>query len=64
MGFCFCDGFGLHILRKLLWFAVFLAMVVYTMNTKGSFELTSILPVPIVFAFILCAYEKARKKQK
>ncbi len=23
MGFCFCDGFKLHILKKVIWFLIF-----------------------------------------
>ncbi|MFC1577368.1 hypothetical protein ACFL3N_03405 [Candidatus Omnitrophota bacterium] len=60
MGFCFCDGFKLHITRKLLWFTVFLIVSFYTIRAKGSFELALILPIPTAAAIMLCAYEKRR----
>ena len=62
MGFCFCDGFKLHILRKLAWFAVFLTVSIYSLKLKNEFDLAFILPIPILFAILLCAYEKWRKK--
>lgn len=61
MGFCFCDGFKLHILRKLAWFFVFLAISTYTLKIKGEFDLALILPIPILFAILLCSYEKREK---
>jgi hypothetical protein len=64
MGFCFCDGFKLHILRKLLWFAVFLSVSVYSLQTKNEFDLAWILPGPTLLALLLCAYEKIRAKKK
>jgi hypothetical protein len=64
MGFCFCDGFRLHILRKLAWFIAFLALSINTLKAKGEFELTSILPASIALAFILCAYEKIKSDRK
>lgn len=64
MGFCFCDGFKLHILRKLLWFIVFLTISVYTLKNKSEFDLTSILPIPTLLAILLCTYEKAKSAGK
>lgn len=64
MGFCFCDGFGLQTLRKIIWFIVFLAIATYTLRTKNEFDLASILPVPILLAIVLCAYEKRKGKKR
>ena len=64
MGFCFCDGFKLHILRKLVWFAVFLAISIYSLKTKNEFNLAFILPIPTLLAILLCAYEKRKSKKK
>jgi hypothetical protein len=64
IGFCFCDGFRLHILRKLLWFSVFLAISIYTFKTKNEFDLVMILPIPTILAILLCAYEKIKAKEK
>lgn len=63
-GFCFCDGFKLPTPRKLIWFSVFLIINVYVINTKNEFDLALILPVPILLAILLCAYEKIKTKKK
>lgn len=64
MGFTFCDGFKLHILRKLLWFGVFAAISIYVIRIKNEFDLSLILPIPTLLAILLCAYEKIRSKGK
>jgi len=64
MGFCFCDGFNLHILRKLLWFVVFLGLVIYSLKFRGGFDLTFILPISLLLAILLCTYEKRRQRTK
>lgn len=64
MGFCFCDGFKLHTLRKLVWFIVFLAISIYTLRTKNEFDLAYILPIPTLLAILLCSYEKVKAKRK
>jgi len=63
-GFCFCDGFKLHIMRKLIWFVAFLIIGICVLKTKNEFDLTLILPVPIILAILLCAYEKIKSKKK
>ena len=62
VGFCFCDGFRMHILRKLIWFAAVLVLSFYTLKIKDEFDLTLILPVTAVLAIILCIWEKRAKK--
>jgi len=62
-GFCFCDGFGLHILRKLVWFIVFLFISAYVLKVKNEYDLAVILPIPALLAILLCHYEK-RKSPK
>lgn len=64
MGFCFCDGFKLHIARKLIWFAVFVAVAVYVLKTTGQFALTLILPFPTLLAIILGVFEINARKAK
>jgi len=64
VGFCFCDGFKLHILRKLIWFGVFLVVSLYTFSLTKQFDLTIILPVPTLLAISLCAYEKGKTTRK
>ena len=54
MVFCFCDGFKLHIVRKLLWWVTFLIVCVYVFKVKGEFDLALILPVPSLLAILLC----------
>ncbi|UCC95415.1 MAG: hypothetical protein JSW40_01355 [Candidatus Omnitrophota bacterium] len=63
MGFCFCDGFKLHVLRKLFWFGVFLAISVYVLKTKGEFDLAYIVPVTSLLAILFCSYEKRKSAQ-
>ena len=63
-GFCFCDGFQLHTLRKLIWFAVFLFISLYALRTKNEFDLAFILPIPILLAILLCSYEKIKSKKR
>jgi len=62
MGFCFCDGFKLHILRKLLWFGFFLTISAYVFKVKGQYDLSYILPLPSLLAVLLCGYEKISRK--
>lgn len=64
MGFCFCDGFGLHIFRKIVWFIVFLIISIYSLKLKNEFDLVFILPIPTLLAILLCGYEKIRAKRK
>lgn len=63
-GFCFCDGFRVHIIRKLIWFIIFLAISTYILKTKGSFDLAFILPIPTLLAILLCYYEREKSKSK
>jgi len=64
VGFCFCDGFKLHILRKLIWFITFLAISIYSVKTTNEFALTLILPISTLFAILLCVYEKRIAKKE
>ena len=64
IGFCFCDGFNLHILRKIFWFVAFLALVMFSFRIKGTFDLILILPPSILLATLLCYYEKRKQKRK
>ena len=58
VGFTFCDGFKLHIARKVVWFAVFLVNAVSVFAVTNEFSLPFILPIPTTLAFLLCLYEK------
>ena len=62
MGFCFCDGFKLHVGRKLIWFLVFLLISLHVFATKGNFDLSLILPVPVLLAFLFCSMEQRAVK--
>jgi len=64
VGFCFCDGFKLHILRKLVWFISFLFISMYVLKTKSEYDLSLILPIPTLLAILLCNYEKRKSKTK
>lgn len=61
VGFCFCDGFKLHILRKLVWFISFLLICLYVFKTKGEYDLSLILPIPCLLAILLCKYNEFKK---
>ena len=64
MGFCFCDGFKLHILRKLAWFISFLFISMYVFKTKSEYDLSLILPIPTLLAILLCNNEKRKFNRK
>jgi hypothetical protein len=64
VGFCFCDGFRLHIARKLVWFITYILIVSQTLRIKNDFDLAWILPVPILLALLLCINETIRAKKK
>ena len=62
MGITFCDFYKLHIVRKLIWFVVFLAISVYVLGEYGEFELSLILPVPMLLAIALGWMQKKKLK--
>jgi hypothetical protein len=64
MGFIFCDFFKLHVVRKLFWFIVFLAISVYVFKARGEFDLGLILPVPMLLAIGLGWIQKRRGKNR
>lgn len=61
MGFCFCDFFKLHIVRKLIWFITFMLIGSYVLIRCNEFDLALILPVPTLLAMWLGWIEKRRK---
>ena len=60
MGFIFCDFFKLHIVRKLIWFIVFLFISTYVLKRRGEFNLSLILPLPMLLAIWLGWLQKRR----
>ncbi|MCM8770609.1 MAG: hypothetical protein NC936_01910 [Candidatus Omnitrophica bacterium] len=62
IGICFCDGFKLHVARKLVWFAIFLAISIYVFLETAEFNLALILPIPTILAIILGKYELWKAK--
>lgn len=62
-GFCFCDGFKLHITRKLIWFAIFVIVAVSVFKSTQLFMLEKILPLPLILAFVLCWFEKRSRER-
>jgi len=60
MGFIFCDFFKLRILRKLIWFIVFVLISAYVLKARGEFDLGLILPIPMLMAIGLGWIEKRR----
>jgi hypothetical protein len=60
MGITFCDFYKLHIVRKLIWFGIFLGISAYVLRTRGEFDLTLILPVPMLLAIGLAWWQKKK----
>jgi hypothetical protein len=60
MGITFCDFYKLYILRKLIWFGIFLAISIYVLRTRGEFDLALILPVPMLVAIGLGWWQKKK----
>ncbi len=58
MGITFCDFYKLHVVRKLIWFAIFLAISAYVLRMRGEFDLALILPVPMLLAIVLAWWQK------
>jgi hypothetical protein len=61
MGFCFCDGFKLHVVRKLIWFAVFAGIAISVFQTTGEYDLALILPIPSLLALTLAWMQKRQE---
>jgi len=61
MGITFCDFYRLHIVRKLIWFGIFLAISAYVLRTSGEFDLALILPVPMLVAIGLAWLQKKKR---
>jgi hypothetical protein len=64
MGICFCDGFRLHLITKLIWFLAFLFISIYVLKSTNQFDLTLILPVPTLLAILFCRYELKNSRAK
>ena len=64
MGITFCDFYKLHIVRKLIWFSIFLAISVYVLHTCGEFDLSLILPVPMLAAIGLAWWQRDKNRKK
>ena len=60
MGITFCDFYKLPTGRKLIWFNIFLAISIYVLRTRGEFELSLILPVPMLLAIGLAWLQKKK----
>lgn len=61
MGITFCDFYKLHTVLKLIWFGIFLMISVYVLCMCGEFDLTLILPVPMIAAIGLAWLQKRRR---
>lgn len=62
VGFCFCDGFKLHISRKLIWSFLFLWISLLVYKIKGGYDLSFILPASCLLAILFCYSEKKKPK--
>jgi len=61
MGITFCDFYKLHIVRKLIWFSIFLAISIYVLRIRGEFDLAFILPLPMLLAIGLGWWQRNQK---
>lgn len=64
IGFTFCDGYKLHIGRKLIWFVVFTTIAISTFKKTGMYPVEKIIPIPCLLAFALGWYELKIKHKK
>lgn len=61
MGITFCDFYKLHTVLKLIWFGIFLMIGANVLRSCGEFDLTLILPVPMITAIGLAWLQKRRR---
>jgi hypothetical protein len=64
MGICFCDGFKLPIVKKLVWFICFLFLSIYILKRTNQLALELILPIPLLLAIGLGRWEVNRARDK
>ena len=62
--FSFCDGFGLKPLRKIIWAIYFLLFSAISFIAIDSFDLTFIVPLSSMMAFILAWFQKKENQQR
>jgi len=63
MGITFCDFYKLRTEHKLIWFGIFLVISTYVLRRRGEFDLTLILPVPMLAAICLAWLQKRGEKR-
>lgn len=61
MDITFCDFYKLDTVLKLIWFGIFFMISFYVLRTCGEFDLTLILPVPMIAAICLAWLQKRRR---
>lgn len=62
--FSFCDGFGLRSARKIIWGIYFVSFSALSIFAKGSYDLTLIISLGSLMAFILAFFQKLENKSK
>lgn len=62
--FTFCDGFKLHVAKKLILALFFLAVCTITFRAFNEFDLKSIIASSSFIAFTICWLDKKFKKKK
>ncbi len=60
--FSFCDGFGLRPARKIIWGIYFISFSALSVFAKGSYDLTLIISLSSLMAFILAFFQKLENK--
>ncbi|HOW36609.1 MAG TPA: hypothetical protein PL155_09400 [Candidatus Omnitrophota bacterium] len=62
--FSFCDGFGLHPLRKIVWGIYFLLFSYWSIQISGRFDIAFILGLSSLTAFVLAWFQARENKLK
>lgn len=62
--FSFCDGFGLHPLRKIVWGIYFLLFSYWSLQVWGKLDLAFIFGLSALTAFVLAWFQVKENKAK
>ncbi|MBL7198240.1 MAG: hypothetical protein ISS47_09090 [Candidatus Omnitrophica bacterium] len=62
--FTFCDGFKLHVFKKLIWAAFFLFAALLSLKINNEFDLKIIIASSSLVGFIICWLDRKFKLKK
>jgi len=61
--FTFCDGFKLHVFKKLIWAIFFLTACLLSLRVENEFDLKAIVAASSLIAFVICWLDKKYKQK-